>query len=102
MPKIQFEASEFGPAVSTEVTGPTPLVDVCDEVGAPILFSCRSASCGTCRVEILAGSELLEEPKRAELEVLDIFAAPPNYRLACQAVVRQAPGVLKLKMAPDA
>ena len=39
------------------------LVDFCDELRAPIPFSCRSASCGTCRMEILEGTELLEPPR---------------------------------------
>jgi ferredoxin len=101
MPTIEFAGNEFGPATSAEVTGRAHLVDVCDVAGAPVLFSCRSASCGTCRVEILAGGELLDDPGKDEIDVLEIFGAPPTHRLACQVVVRPGPGTVRLRMVPN-
>lgn len=65
----------------------TRLVDVTDEhptAGVP--YSCRSASCGTCRVEVMEGGEALEAPDIDELEVLEIFGDDPKrVRLCCQA-----------------
>lgn len=78
-----------------------PLVDICDEARAAVVFSCRSASCGTCRVEVLEGADLLEPPKRDELDVLEIFASPPTHRLACQTVGRPGPGRVHLRWVND-
>jgi ferredoxin len=97
MPTIEILASLAGPAVRVEGGG--PLVDVCDEARAPVEFSCRAASCGTCRVEVLAGAELLEPPGEDELRVL-ARAAPRlarAERLACQAVVRPGPGLVRIR-----
>jgi ferredoxin len=74
------------------------LVDLCDEHGAPVLFSCRSASCGTCRIDVLEGADLLDPPADDELDVLDIFADDPKARrLACQARLRPGPGRLRVR-----
>ena len=49
------------------------LVDLCDVHYAPIPFSCRSATCGTCHVIIVQGEELFEPPNDAEtLRILDL------------------------------
>ncbi len=77
------------------------MVDVCDEAGAPVAFSCRSASCGVCRVEVIAGAPLLAPPTQEELDVLMIFAAPPTQRLACQAVIQEGPGLIQLRWVDD-
>lgn len=95
MPTIEFLASPLRPAVTAEAEG--PLIDVCDDARAPVELSCRSASCGTCRVEVLAGADLLEPPRDDELEVLRLFAAPPQQRLACQAAARPGPGLVRLR-----
>lgn len=97
MPSIVFEGNAIGREKRAEAPDGAQLVDVCDEVLAPIPFSCRSASCGTCQVEILEGAQLLEAPNAAEQELLEILAGPPNVRLACQARVRAAPGLVRLK-----
>jgi ferredoxin len=91
MPTIAILASPAGPAM--EVEGDGPLIDLCDEARAPVAFSCRAASCGTCRVEVLAGAGLLEPPGRDEIPLL----ASPAQRLACQAVVRPGPGLVRLR-----
>ena len=49
------------------------LRDACDEAAAPVPFSCRSTSCGTCRVDVIAGIELLDEAGEEERAVLSIF-----------------------------
>jgi ferredoxin len=78
------------------------LVDLCDERTAPVAFSCRSASCGTCRIEVLEGAELLEPPRDEELDVLDLFGDDPaRCRLACQARVRPGAGRLRVRPADD-
>jgi ferredoxin len=99
MPTIEILANDLGPAVVVDAEG--PLVDICDDARAPIDFSCRSASCGTCLVEVLTGADLLAPPAPDEREVLHIFDAPPTHRLACQAIVQPGPGLVQLRRASD-
>lgn len=78
----------FEPA-GVEVEGVTPgtrLVDVTDDhPESDVPYSCRSASCGTCRVQVLEGGEGLGEPEEDELDVLEIFGDDPKrVRLCCQ------------------
>jgi ferredoxin len=99
VPLIVFESPDSPPL---EVSAPDggPLIDLCDEQNAPIPFSCRSASCGTCRVDVLEGAELLEPPRDEELDVLDIFGDDPaRRRLACQAQVRAGSGRIRVRPA---
>jgi len=90
MPTLHFDGNLFGPDCRVEVAEGGRLVDVCDHVQAPVPFSCRSATCGTCRVEVYEGAELL-----------GLLGDPPAYRLACQAKVRRAHGVIRLCIAGD-
>lgn len=78
----------FEPA-GVEVGGVTPgtrLVDVTDEhPESEVPYSCRSASCGTCRVAVVEGGEGLSDPEEDELDVLEIFGDDPKrVRLCCQ------------------
>ncbi|MFT7571255.1 MAG: adenylate cyclase [Paracoccaceae bacterium] len=52
--------------------------------------------CSTCRVRIVSGEEGLSEPSAEELRVLERVGAPPNVRLACQAVPSQDISVVPL------
>ncbi|MGD0530129.1 MAG: 2Fe-2S iron-sulfur cluster-binding protein [Polyangiaceae bacterium] len=101
MTLVVFESAEPGvPTVEVEAPAGTRLVDLCDEASAPVPFSCRSASCGTCRVDVLEGAELLEPPRDEELDVLDIFGDDPSRRrLACQAQIRSATGRIHVRPA---
>lgn len=101
MPRIVFVGLENE---VREVHAPAggAIVDLCDEHSAPVPFSCRSASCGTCRLIVLEGSELLAEAEDEELQVLDAFGAgPPNQRLGCQAKVLAGSGLVKVRPARD-
>jgi len=64
-------------------------MDVCDEVGAPIPFSCRGASCSTCRVEILEGLEHVLPPNDFESDLVQGYQTPPNIRFACQLEMKR-------------
>ena len=88
VPKIEFLGNTIGPAKTVDVENGGELVDICDAVLAPIPFSCRSASCGTCHIEVLGGGELLEPPNEEEADLLDLLRGPEGSRLACQARVR--------------
>ncbi len=100
MPLRGFESSE-APTVEVDAPDGTRLVDVCDERSAPVPFSCRSASCGTCRIDVLEGADLLEPPRDEELDILDMFGDDPaRRRLACQTRVRAGAGRVRVRPAP--
>jgi 2Fe-2S ferredoxin len=99
MPVIVFECPGL-PLLEVTSPGGARLVDLCDEKCAGVPFSCRSASCGTCRVDVLEGAELLEPAEDEELEVLDLFGDDPaRCRLACQIRVRPGDGRLRVRPA---
>lgn len=95
MATIEILESPLGPGVRAEGEG--RLIDVCDDAGAPVGFSCRSARCCTCRVEVMEGAALLDPPGEDEREVLRLHASAPRHRLACQAVVRPGTGLVRLR-----
>lgn len=97
VPKIEFLASLAGSAKEADAPKGGPLLDICDAVLAPIPFSCRSASCATCHVEVLEGGDLLEPPDEPEQDLLDIVGGPAGSRLACQAIVKAGPGLIRLR-----
>jgi 2Fe-2S iron-sulfur cluster binding domain len=60
--------------------------------------------CGTCLVQILSGSELLNPRVRVEDGALKAQLAPENYRWACRVQVAPDPtmsGTLKIKLRPQ-
>ena len=81
MAKVRFLPAGF----EVEVAPGTALVDVCDDHPATeVPFSCRSASCGTCRCRVLEGMEALSPPEDDELDVLEVFGDGKDVRLCCQ------------------
>jgi 2Fe-2S ferredoxin len=99
MTTVRFEPSGF----EVEVTPRTRLVDVTDDYpAAEVPYSCRSASCGTCRVEVLEGMEGLGVPEDDEQDVLDIFGNEENVRLCCQIeLVADVPRLVLRVVDPD-
>ena len=98
MPIVTFESSDG--AIKKTVAAPNggALADLCDDHEAPIPFSCRSASCATCHIEVLEGAEALLPPEDEELDVLDaIDAKPPKYRLACCAKLKAGAGTGRVR-----
>lgn len=85
MTKVRFLPADF--EVDVEVG--TELVDTCDEYPeTEVPFSCRSASCGTCRVRVHEGMEHLSKAEDDELDVLDVFGDGKDVRLCCQISVK--------------
>jgi ferredoxin len=101
MPTLFFEGNLFGEDLEVDVPDGGRLVDVCDESEAPVPFSCRGATCGTCRIEILAGAELFEPREPEEADLLEILGDPPHIRLACQAKLKKAAGRVRLRIADE-
>jgi ferredoxin len=97
VPTIEFLPSPAGSGKRIEVPEGGSLLEICDEHLAPIPFSCRSATCATCQVDVLEGAELLEPPAPAEQDLLDLVAGPKTSRLACQAEVKPGTGLIRIR-----
>jgi ferredoxin len=96
MATLVFVANRFGAEKRIEVPEGGDIVDIADQHFAPIPFSCRSASCGTCQVEVLEGEDLLEPQNDAERDLIPLLGG--KGRLACQARVKpNVEGVIKLR-----
>jgi 2Fe-2S ferredoxin len=102
MPIVEIE-SPHAPTLRVESPAGTRLLDLCDahDTNAIVPFSCRSASCGTCRLEVLAGGETLEPPQTDEADLLALMGDDPRRcRLACQARLREG-ALLRVRPATD-
>jgi len=94
MATVRFEPAGY----EVDVAPGTALVDVCDDhPDAEVPFSCRSASCGTCRCKVISGMEALSKAEDDELDVLEVFGDGSDVRLCCQMVlVSDTPVVLEV------
>ncbi len=97
MPSIEFLVNSIGRAKRVDAPEGGELVDICDEFLAPIPFSCRSASCGTCHIQVLEGVEFLEPPDPPEAELLELLGGGSDHRLACQARVKRGAGAIRVR-----
>lgn len=81
--RVRFEPSGF----EVDAQPGEAIMDITDaNPAAEIPYSCRSATCGTCRAEVVEGGDALSRPDEIELEVLEIFGdSPERVRLCCQA-----------------
>ena len=94
--------STAGRIVEIDAPDQAALIDLCDAHDAPVPFSCRSASCGTCRIHVLEGAEHLLPAAEDELDLLDVFNhKPPLIRLACQAKLRAGADTVRIKAFHD-
>jgi len=82
MPKVVFKSD----GKTVEVPAGAHLMQVAEENGASIVFSCRAGVCGSCLVNV-DKLENLNPPTDNEKAVLEGFGAKPNQRLACQCIV---------------
>lgn len=97
MPVVELAESPAGPAKVAPAPERARLLDICDELRAPVRFGCRAARCTTCRVEVLAGGSLLAPPGPEEAELLLAIGAPAAIRLACQVVIEAGDGRVRLR-----
>lgn len=83
MIRVRFEPSEF----EVDAEPGEALIDITDaNPAADVPYSCRAATCGTCRVQVVEGGDALSVAEIEEIEVLDIFGdSPEEVRLCCQA-----------------
>jgi ferredoxin len=96
MVDVIFKAASGATRSSTVAPG-TRIMDLADELEAPVTFSCRSASCGICRVHVEVGHNLLQAASDHEREVLEALGSSGAERLACQARVGSSDGVVRLR-----
>jgi ferredoxin len=91
-----FASDDGEPVCEAEGNAGDRLLDLCDAVAAPVPFSCRDASCGTCLVRVLEGAALLAPPNLHEARLLVRLGGGPDARLACQARIARGDGVLRI------
>ncbi len=86
MPRVTFIHPE---GTSGEVSENVSLLDAAEQLGVPLNHDCGgSASCSTCRVEVIMGGEHLSEIDFEEQDLLDREAlTEPYHRLSCQALI---------------
>lgn len=98
MPNITFESHDGSVKKTVNVPQGGALADIIDDAEAPIPFSCRSASCATCHIEVLEGQDAFLPPETEELDVLEaVFSEPPRFRLACQAKLKPGDALVRVR-----
>ena len=65
-----------------------PIAEISEKAGVP--FSCNSGVCGTCQIEIVEGTENLNELNQEERDL----GMDRNNRLSCQCVING--GIVKI------
>ena len=98
--RVRFEPAGF----EIDAQPGEAIMDITDaNPSAEVPYSCRAATCGTCRVEVIEGGDALSAADQFELEVLDIFGdTPDEVRLCCQAkLVGGGPTRVTLKVCED-
>jgi ferredoxin len=61
------------------------LLDLAEENGVALPYGCRAGSCGSCRVQIAEGRELLVAPGAMEMDTLARCEDDDSVRLACRS-----------------
>jgi 2Fe-2S ferredoxin len=98
--RVRFEPSGF----EIDAKAGEAIMDITDaNPAAEVPYSCRSATFGTCRVEVVEGGGALSTADEFELEVLDIFGdTPDKVRLCCQTKLIDSPTTqVTLKVCED-
>lgn len=100
MIRVRFEPSGF----EVDAEPGEAIMDITDaNPAADVPYSCRAATCGTCRVRVIEGGDALSTADIDEIEVLDIFGdTPDEVRLCCQTkLVDGATTQVTLKVCDD-
>ncbi len=84
-------------AMELSITAGDRLLDALDErPQTGMAFGCRSGHCGTCRVRIVEGIDLVRAAAPDERETLTALGAGADERLACQLRVDAEHGRLRI------
>lgn len=79
-----------------------PILDLSEAQGVNLPHGCRSGSCGSCRIEIIKGMDLLSERSFLEQDTLERHHDEPSIRLSCRTRLKEtskSEGVLIFKTA---
>jgi len=79
VPKVSILPDE----ITIEVSQGYALINLETDHDTSIEFCCKDASCGTCLIRVLEGSDNLSKMKEHERVFLDTLAPKPDERLAC-------------------
>lgn len=99
MPEVRLLRPDGDVAADVEAPEGGRLLDLCDEHGLPVSFSCRGATCGMCRVDVEDGLERLAPAEDDERKTLATLRSPPHRRLACQVRIAPGPGLVVFRRA---
>ena len=99
MPTLAVEGPNGLRVVRVDVA--SRLIDVCDEHGVAVRFSCRSATCGTCLISVLTGAERLDLPGQEEASLLATLGLSAGHRFACAVRVKESDGWVHLRIEAD-
>ena len=95
MAKVQIQGTDQ----LLEASAGANLLQVLQGVRFPISTSCGGrASCGLCRLTVLAGKDLLSPLTAAELPHLGNVASIIGTRLACQTRLQEGEGVVEISV----
>lgn len=97
MLRVELEIVELGRRATLDLESGDRLLDACDDELVPVRVGCRSANCGTCLVEAVAGGGLLLPSSPREQDLLDRIAGPGTSRLLCQILAGAIPGTVRLR-----
>ena len=64
------------------------ILDLCEDAGLKLPHGCRVGVCGSCRVQVIEGEELLTERTFVESDTLERHRDGEEIRLACRAKFR--------------
>lgn len=83
---VHFELPD-GSSYHTKAKKEDSLVLASGRGPSPIATGCADGTCGTCRVVVLEGADMLTEPTEHETKTKQAEGVPDAERLACQTLV---------------
>lgn len=83
---VHFELPD-GSSYETKAKREDSLVLASGRGPNPIATGCADGTCGTCRVVVLSGADMLTEPTEHERKTKAAADVPDAERLACQTLV---------------
>lgn len=85
MAKVIFKSD----GKEVEVPDGSAIVQVAEDNGASIAFSCKAGVCVSCLMNVNKGMENLNEKTENEKATLEGFGAKENQRLSCQCHINK-------------
>jgi ferredoxin len=95
-------------AIDAKAGTESAILELCENAGLELPHGCRVGVCGSCRVQVVEGEELLSERSFLESDTLERHRDGAEIRLACRATLRDVSATAKttkslvLVQAPEA